>query len=307
MRSFSRPRSSSSQRKRTYSSEDNTDEKNDTYDFFRNVLRAFYSVHNVKFVEEVDAMLLKNKNKENDLLRKICSKYGEHPLDFWAMQQTVRIENNHGRGEREFIRQSELSRKTVLPESKYERLLVVLDLDETLIHTTDITNRYSPDIHNKETLREQTPEAFLIFVKGEILLCRKRPGVMQFLDRSSSMFNLVLYTAGEKDYAIEVLKELDPTGKLFCGHLFRSSCVQNPATGEYLKDLKRIAPPVNLKRCVLVDNNPISFLMQPDNGILIESFYVSATDRELRTLFDVLCHMDRTCSDVRAFLGPLRT
>ena len=265
------------------------------------VLVSFYRAHNRKFVRSVDDILRKNRGRETELMRKICTKYGEHPLDFWAMQPSSHISDK-------VLTPKKASPHLVKKEnmSQYERLIVVLDLDETLIHTTDITDRYSPNLYNPETLRDQTPEAFLIRVKGEILLCRKRPGVHQFLARASSLFDLVLYTAGEEDYATEVLKELDPTCDLFLGRFFRSSCVQNPDTGEFLKDLKRV-PRVNLKRCVLVDNNPASFAMQPNNGILIESFYVSATDRELRVLFDVLCHMDRNCEDVRVFLGPLRT
>ena len=270
------------------------------YDFYRTLLISFYETHNEKLAKSVDRMLEKHKGRETDLMRKICTKYGEHPLDFWAMQESNYIKND--------VVFSPPKSNTPAKEesSEHGRLVVVLDLDETLIHTTDITDRYSPKLHNPQILRDQTPEAFLMRVKGEILLVRKRPGVHQFLHRASTLFDLVLYTAGEEDYATRVLKEIDPTGTIFCGRLFRSSCVQNPETGEYLKDLK-LVPDVDLRRCVLVDNNPASFAMQPNNGILIDSFYVNSTDRELRVLFDVLCHMNKNCDDVRRFLGPLRS
>eukprot|EP00939_MAST-03C_sp_MAST-3C-sp1_P004107 g4107.t1 len=186
-----------------------------------------------------------------------------------------------------------------------KRLTVVLDLDETLIHTIDISDHYSPKVHNQRVLREQSPEAFVIHVKGETLLVRKRPGVDQFLERACELFDLYLYTAGEKDYATAVVRHLDPKGNIFRNRFFRSSCILNTVSGEFMKDLD-IVPNIDLCRGVLVDNNPASFSMQPNNGILIESFYISPVDRELPVLFDVLCHMNANCADVRGFLAPLR-
>ena len=158
------------------------------YDFYRTVLIAFYRTHNVKFVKSVDQMLQKHRGRESELMRKICTKYGEHPLDFWALQPSNNIKND-------VVFSPPKSNTPAAKEdtSKHGRMVVVLDLDETLIHTTDITDRYSPAIHNPQTLRDQTPEAFLMRVKGEILLCRKRPGVHQFLARASTLFDLVLY------------------------------------------------------------------------------------------------------------------
>jgi len=325
--------------------------------FYATVLKAYYRYHNPKLVGNVDKVLVKWKGQETELLRRCSLKYGEHPLDFWAMQPSqnsplkqrdlARPHTSSGarvgspvqsgvrpstsrevystRGSngntpqrsnattpvRQFPPQnsvivgSEPSKQTPPSRQSLPRLAVVLDLDETLVHTTDISGQYSSAQHGSPALRSAQPESFVVTVNGETLLVRKRPGVDEFLAQAAALFDLYVYTAGEEDYAAEVLSKLDPSGRIFRSHFYRSSCIHNVSSGEYLKDLN-IVPGMNLRRGVLVDNNPISFSMQPNNGILIESFYSSATDQELRVLFDVLCHIDKNCEDVRKFLGPLR-
>jgi len=62
--------------------------------------------------------------------------------------------------------------------------------------------------------------------------------------------------------------------------LSRDDCVMSPHGGLLTKDLKKFT--TNLKRVVLVDDNPISFLMQPRNGILVKDWCSQcAKDAEL--------------------------
>lgn len=318
--------------------------------FYEQVLRSYYKVHNPKLIDQVESILNKWRGHENDLLRKISSKYGEHPLDAWAARSSPhrspprvpfekeerrRVESMTTkatkRSPRKITRHVEKKGQT---RNRLGKLVLVLDLDETLVHSTDISGIYSPDVHSEEQLSDQLPESFVIGVNDDILHVRKRPGVDLFLRRAAEMFDVRLYTAGEEDYAKAVVNKLDPNGRIFTALYFRTACIQNDTSGEYTKDLSTL-PGVDLRRCVLVDNNPgtvdscrrsrafrdvristteiacfvhtASFFLQPNNGILIESFFVSPTDNELGTLFDVLCHMNRNCEDVREFLAPLRS
>lgn len=56
-----------------------------------------------------------------------------------------------------------------------------------------------------------------------------------------------------------------------------------------------------LKRTVLVDNNPLSFLKNPENGILVNSYYTDATDTTLRAVRTILDELDAV-PDVRPIL-----
>ena len=55
----------------------------------------------------------------------------------------------------------------------------------------------------------------------------------------------------------------------------------------YLKDL-RILAGVDQKDIIIVDNQLLSFALQPDNGIPISSYFYDPHDTELRCLADYL-------------------
>jgi len=54
----------------------------------------------------------------------------------------------------------------------------------------------------------------------------------------------------------------------------------------------------------LVDNNPLSFLAQPSNGILVSSFYDNPTDKTLPAVLDLLHRLDGE-GDVRPLLDEM--
>ena len=55
----------------------------------------------------------------------------------------------------------------------------------------------------------------------------------------------------------------------------------------YIKDL-RVFQGVDLSQVVIVDNQLLSFALQPDNGIPISSYFLDTTDAELRYVADYL-------------------
>ena len=84
-----------------------------------------------------------------------------------------------------------------------------------------------------------------------------------------------VFTAGTEAYAAPLLDLIDPERKL-TGRFYRTSCRRVVCElGElYLKDLSSLPLPQPLSRVVLVDNNPVSFLVQPCNGIPVVSWCV---------------------------------
>lgn len=125
-----------------------------------------------------------------------------------------------------------------------------------------------------------------------------RPGVLEFLNKTSKDFDLYVFTAATKEYADLVLDTLDPGKVLFHRRLYRTECSRT-RQGYYTKDLRKITS--NLERVVLVDNNPICFVPQPTNGIWIPSFYDDHHDRALYWLMDVLNDL-KNAFDVRPLL-----
>lgn len=153
---------------------------------------------------------------------------------------------------------AEIPKSPFLPakEMDEKEYTLVLDLDETLIHFVDMGQ----------------DSYFLI-----------RPGAQQFLEEMYKYYEIVVFTAGMKDYADWVLDQFD-TNRYIKHRLYRHHVRQN---GVYLvKDLGKIGR--NLKKTLIVDNVAENFAKQPDNGIFIRTWYNDMDDTCLTDLIPLL-------------------
>ncbi|TYG97437.1 hypothetical protein ES288_A10G038700v1 [Gossypium darwinii] len=107
----------------------------------------------------------------------------------------------------------------------------------------------------------------------------KRPGVDFFLEEISKKHEVVVFTAGLKQYASQVLDKLDPKG-LISHRLYRDSCKE--LNGKFVKDLSEMGR--DLGRIVIVDDNPNAYSLQPENAVPIRPFVEDSHDRELEKL-----------------------
>lgn len=79
-------------------------------------------------------------------------------------------------------------------------LLQVLDLDETLVHSTLDFGEGKPDFVFEVSLNN----------KKHSVNVRQRPQMAKFLQRCSELFELVIFTASQKLYAEQLLNIIDP-------------------------------------------------------------------------------------------------
>lgn len=108
-----------------------------------------------------------------------------------------------------------------------------------------------------------------------------RPGAQELLQTLADDFELIIFTAASKQYADYVIDQIDPHG-LVKHRLYRESCVN--LNGCTVKDLSLLNRP--LKKIIIIDNSPISYLLQPYNSIPIDSWTGDKTDRKLYDLMD---------------------
>ncbi|OWK63211.1 carboxy-terminal domain RNA polymerase II polypeptide A small phosphatase 1 [Lonchura striata] len=183
--------------------------------------------------------------------------------------------------------------KHLLPEIKPQdasKLCVVIDLDETLVHSS-----FKP-VNNAD---------FIIPVEIDGIMHQvyvlKRPHVDEFLKRMGELFECVLFTASLAKYADPVADLLDKWGA-FRARLFRESCVFH--RGNYVKDLSRLGR--DLRRIIIVDNSPASYIFHPDNAVPVASWFDNMADTELLDLLPFFERLSKV-EDVYAVLKKQRT
>ncbi|XP_072117151.1 carboxy-terminal domain RNA polymerase II polypeptide A small phosphatase 1-like [Mobula birostris] len=166
---------------------------------------------------------------------------------------------------------SKSAAKHLLPEVKVQdsgKKCVVIDLDETLVHSS-----FKP-VNNAD---------FIIPVEIDgtthQVYVLKRPHVDEFLRRMGELFECVLFTASLSKYADPVADLLDKWGAFRC-RLFRESCVFH--RGNYVKDLSRLGRDIN--KLIIVDNSPASYIFHPNNAVPIASWFDDMSDTELLDL-----------------------
>jgi len=155
-----------------------------------------------------------------------------------------------------------------IPEGQPIRKCLVLDLDETLVHSSF---KPIPDADFKIEIE----------LEGTIhrVYVRKRPFVDEFLKHVGKKWEVVIFTASLAKYADPLLDILD-RDRVVTSRLFREGCVQH--YGNYVKDLTHLGRPI--QDIVIIDNSPFSYMFQPDNAIPITSWFSDRNDRQLHTL-----------------------
>ena len=166
--------------------------------------------------------------------------------------------------------------KGVLTSEEYEQELLlppgdekptlVVDLDETLIH-----------------FAAQTRKVFV------------RPFTNLFLDEMAKIFEVVVFTAAQQDYADWILNKIDPDNRI-SHRLYRQHV--SVKGSEMIKDLSLLGR--DLSRTVILDNVSSNFQLQPDNGILIQGWFGDLKDTELKDIIPFLTTLATIgCQDVR--------
>ena len=110
-----------------------------------------------------------------------------------------------------------------------------------------------------------------------------RPGVEPFLKELNEYYELVVFTAGLKEYADWALNEIDPANYITHRLYRQHTIIRN---NSYIKDLSRIGR--DLSRIIIIDNIADNFQLQPDNGILIRSWIDDSNDTALEELSPLL-------------------
>merc|ERR1712106_153737 len=171
-----------------------------------------------------------------------------------------------------------------LPKHQRKEKTLVLDLDETLVHST-LKHTEGADFQFTVNVPEAGPRT--VYVKT-------RPYLIQFLQYASTLFEIVVFTASPTMYANRVFDLIDPDRSMIDHRMFRHHCHLHK--GNYVKDLSALGR--DLSKVVIIDNAVEAMGFQLHNGILIEDFMGSSSDTSLLEMKTFLGMMDQA-RDVR--------
>jgi Dullard-like phosphatase family protein len=168
--------------------------------------------------------------------------------------------------------------------------VLVLDLDETLIHSTSRSPTWGALADKSKGRMAVTSGGGLLGLEGlggmmglqgqvgvrphqvEVVLdgrsiiyhVYKRPHVDHFLRKVAAWYHVVVFTASVQEYADPVIDWIDQGRGLVGTRLYRESCTFR--NGSYQKNLAHVD--ADLSRVCLVDNSPASYLINQGESFL---------------------------------------
>ena len=191
-------------------------------------------------------------------------------------------------------RKNKSKKKYLLPEKNSNKKTLVLDLDETLVHSIGTIPSDSNDIPQSD-FTIKVPQ----INSSHDVHVMVRPHVEEFLERMSKRFELVIFTASISKYANPLLNIVDKMGYVPF-RLFREHCTLiNTA---FVKDLSLLGR--DFKDIISLDNHPTAYSLNHYNGFPIKSWFDDKNDDELLKICPILEFLSYV-PDVREYIKKI--
>jgi len=177
------------------------------------------------------------------------------------------------------------------PTLEPRRKTLILDLDETLVHST------TQQMFQFDLTVDVEIEGFQI-----TMFVSKRPYLDFFLESVAKWYDVVVFTASLGQYASVVIDAID-TKRLVKQRFYRQSCTSLPFGG-FVKDISIVNKP--LSDVVIIDNSPVAYSWHRDNAIPISDWWGGRPEMvEDTSLLDLLPFLEALASteDVRSILS----
>jgi len=185
-------------------------------------------------------------------------------------------------------------KKYLLPEKTSNKKTLVLDLDETLVHSVGGIGS-NPGTPSQSDFTIKVPQ----INSSHDVHVMVRPHVEEFLERMSKRFELVIFTASISKYANPLLNIVDKMGYVPF-RLFREHCTLiNTA---FVKDLSLLGR--DFKDIIILDNNPTAYALNHYNGFPIKSWFDDKNDDELLKICPILEFLSYV-PDVRDYIKKI--
>lgn len=216
-----------------------------------------------------EASLVKDICKHPGVIGGMCIRCGQKVEDqsgvaFGYIHKDLRLAND------EIARLRDRDLKNLF---RHKKLYLVLDLDHTLLNST----RFVDITPEEEYLKNQT-DSLQDALKGSLfrldsmhMVTKLRPFVQTFLKEANKFFEMYIYTMGERAYALEMAKLLDPENVYFNSKVI----AQGDCTQRHQKGLDVV---LGQESAVLIldDTEPV-WVKHKDNLIVMERYHFFAS------------------------------
>lgn len=154
-----------------------------------------------------------------------------------------------------------------------KKLILILDLDHTLLNSTRLGEISSEEeyLRQQEESTRADPDRSIFELYGMHLLTKLRPFVRTFLQEASKMFEMYVYTMGERPYALEIAKILDPKRVYFDTRVIS----QADSTKRHQKGLDVVLGAETA--VVILDDTEFVWQKHKENLILMERYHFFAS------------------------------
>lgn len=156
-----------------------------------------------------------------------------------------------------------------------ERKLLILDLDETLIHANEVSLTYEPSFRYDQ---------YFVY---------QRPGLALFLTDISKHYQLAIWSSADDRYVEEILSFITPQGLSWVFTWGRSKCswkrdyvFDTYCFEKRLDKLKRKG--FRMEQTLIVDDSPEKARANYGNAVYIHPFTGDPADNELLHLYQYL-------------------
>ena len=227
-----------------------------------------HSLNQIKYQKSPDIITQVNPLYLNKFMQPI----NPHQLAFTPTNHTKISEN----------------KKMLLPQKSKEFLnkkTLILDLDETLVHSSFVPFENNDIVLNVEF------EGMLYNIYVLI-----RPGAIDFIKKVAKLYEVIIFTASISKYALPLIDILD-SDKNIQYKLTREHCTF--LNGIYIKELKKLNR--DLKDLIILDNSPLAYSFDIDNGLPIKAWYEDKNDNELDKVYFILEFLSKV-KDARNFI-----
>ena len=227
-----------------------------------------HSLNQIKYQKSPDIITQVNPLYLNNFMQPI----NPHQLAFTPTNHTKISEN----------------KKMLLPQKSKEfvnKKTLILDLDETLVHSSFVPFENNDIVLNVEF------EGMLYNIYVLI-----RPGAIDFIKKVAKLYEVIIFTASISKYALPLIDILD-SDKNIQYKLTREHCTF--LNGIYIKELKKLNRDLN--DLIILDNSPLAYSFDIDNGLPIKAWYEDKNDNELDKVYFILEFLSKV-KDARNFI-----